>query len=78
MVLGYNALLWRPATLCEFLALLADQTFLSAVVHQVGATRLAHLLAMVCPAHALPAVAQQGKSRTKISSTPLTDEARPH
>ena len=58
MVLGYNALLWRPDTLCEFLALLADPTFLSAVVHQVGATRLAHLLARVCPAHVLPAVAK--------------------
>ena len=40
-----------------FFALLAEQTVLSAVVHQVVVTLLAHLNAMDCPAHTIPALA---------------------
>ena len=57
MVFGYSILLCYTATLCEFRALLADQTVLSAVVHQVVVTLLAHLNAMDCPAHTIPALA---------------------
>ena len=57
MVLGYSILRRYQATLCKFFALLAEQTVLSAVVHQVVVTLLAHLNAMDCPAHTIPALA---------------------
>ena len=44
-------------TLCAFRALLADQTVLSAVVHQVVVTLLTRLNAMDCQAHTIPALA---------------------
>ena len=59
MVFGYSILLCYPGILCEVLDLLADQTVLSAVVHQVVVTLLAHLNAMDCPAHTIPALAEQ-------------------
>ena len=40
-----------------FVALLAEQTVLSAVVEQVVVTLLTHLNAMDCPAHTIPALA---------------------
>ena len=46
-----------PSDSLHFFALLADQTVLSAVVHQVVVTLLAHLNAMDCPAHTIPALA---------------------
>ena len=57
LVLGHNILRRFSTSLCRFLALLDEQTILSAVVHQGVATLVALFDAMDCPAHAIHALA---------------------
>ena len=68
--------LWHEAVLCECLALLADQTVLSAMLQLVGAAQTASLLAMAWHRADLAALAHKGEYRAATSSTPITDEER--